>query len=98
MYGLEVTYFVARELCSNVLNFNFLIYERIIMVPTYITEFSQKLIEIICISGQQTLSVMGQIAVETLWSWLQLFTSTIVEERQPWTVHKQMNVAVLQAD
>lgn len=68
------------------------------MVPTYITEFSQKLIEIICISGQQTLSVMGQIAVETLWSWLQLFTSTIVEERQPWTVHKQMNVAVLQAD
>lgn len=65
------------------------------MVPTYITEFSQELIEIICISGQQTFSVMAQIAVE---SWLQLFTSTIVEERQPWTVHKQMNVAVLQAD
>lgn len=37
------------------------------MVPTYITEFSQELIEIICISGQQTFSVMAQIAVE---SWL----------------------------
>lgn len=66
MYSLEVTYFVARKLFSNLLNFNFLIYEKIIMVPTYITEFSQELIgkkkeliEIICISGQQTFSIKG---------------------------------------
>ena len=75
------------------------------MVPTYITEFSQELIgkkkeliEIICISGQQTFSIMGQITIETLWSLLQLFTTTIVEERQPWTIHEQMNLAVFQED
>lgn len=41
---------------------------------------------------------MGQIAIETLWSLLQLFTAIIVEERQPWTIHKQMNLAVFQED
>lgn len=41
---------------------------------------------------------MGQIAIETLWSLLQLFTTTIVEERQPWTIHEQMNLAVFQED
>ena len=53
------------------------------MVPTYITEFSQELIEIICISGQQPFSVKDQIAIETIWSLLQLFSAATVEEKQP---------------
>lgn len=66
------------------------------MVPNYITEFSQELIEIICISGQQPFSVKGQVAIETIWSLLQLFSAATVEEKLPQTVYKQMSVALLQ--